>query len=145
MASRKSIGASVAALAAAFGATLSIGGSAQAHPHPAYPPSPLTTVAGRLSGPGDLFLPPSSNTAGAVNGAQIVDRNNRTVWFHQAAPGTVDADFRTQTLHGHRVLTFWEGTKFGGLSDGTDYIYDDHYRLIAQVHAGPGLTTDGHE
>lgn len=143
MASRTRIAAAAVALAATLGTAAWAGAPAQARPP--VPASPLTTVSGRLSGPGDLFLTPTSSAAGAVNGAQIVDQHNRTVWFHQAAAGTVDADFRTQILDGRPVLTFWEGTKFGGLSDGTDYIYDDHYREIAQVHAGPGLTTDGHE
>jgi hypothetical protein len=114
------------------------------HGTASYPASPLTTLTGRPRGARDIFVTPTS-AAGTSNGAQIVDRSGHTVWFHQAAPGTVDADFRTQSLHGKPVLTFWEGKNFGGLSDGTDYIYDDHYRLIASVHAGPGLTTDGHE
>jgi hypothetical protein len=28
---------------------------------------------------------------------------------------------------------------------GTDYIYNDHYQQIAEVHAGDGLSADGHE
>jgi Arylsulfotransferase (ASST) len=122
-------------------------GPAQAHPEPGstgYPPSPLTTLTGHPHGAGDIFVTPTS-AAGTSNGAQIIDPAGGTVWFHQAAPGTVDSDFRAQTVHGKPVLTFWEGKGFGGLSDGTDYIYDSHYRLIARVHAGPGLTTDGHE
>ena len=43
------------------------------------------------------------------------------------------------------MLTFWEGTGFGGLSQGTDYIYNDHYQQIATVKAGNGLSADGHE
>jgi len=43
------------------------------------------------------------------------------------------------------VLTFWEGTGFGGLSSGTDYIYNDRYQRIATVQAGNGLSADGHE
>lgn len=110
----------------------------------AYPPSPLTVLTGHPRDGGDIFVTPTS-AAGTSNGAQIIDSAGRTVWFHPAAPGTVDADFRTQTLEGKPVLTFWEGKNFGGLSDGTDYIYDNHYRLIASLHAAPGLTTDGHE
>ena len=34
---------------------------------------------------------------------------------------------------------------FGGLSSGTDYIYNDHYQQIATVNAGNGLSADGHE
>jgi hypothetical protein len=43
------------------------------------------------------------------------------------------------------VLTWWQGTGLGGLAQGTDFIYDDHYRQIATVQAGNGLSADGHE
>lgn len=137
-----------AVLATATAAALALGGApahaAPAHGSTAYPSSPLTVLTGHPRGAADIFVTPTS-AAGTSNGAQIIDAAGRTVWFHQAAPGTLDADFRTQTLHGKPVLTFWEGKNLGGLSDGTDYIYDQHYRLIASVHAGPAVTTDGHE
>ncbi len=133
----------VVGAAAVLAATVAFAAPAVAH-RQSDPADPLTTVTGHVRGNGDIFVTPTS-AAGTGNGAQIVDKQGRTVWFHQAAPGTVDADFRTQTLNGKPVLTFWEGTGFGGLSNGTDYIYSDHYKLIAKVHAGDGLTTDGHE
>ncbi|RLV48380.1 hypothetical protein D9V37_16685 [Nocardioides mangrovicus] len=134
-------------------AALALTGTGVAHPAEAAqparaaqrPPSPLTTAVGRPTGAGDVFVTPTSSAPGFVNGAQIIDKRGRTVWFHRAAAGTVDADFRSQTLHGERVLTFWEGTGLGGLADGTDYVYDRHHKLIAKVHAGRHLTTDGHE
>jgi hypothetical protein len=43
------------------------------------------------------------------------------------------------------VLTWWQGTGLGGLAQGTDYIYNDHYQQIATVNAGNGLSADGHE
>ena len=54
-------------------------------------------------------------------------------------------DFRTQTYQGKPVLTWWQGTGFGGPSSGTDYIYNDRYRQIAEVKAGNGYSADGHE
>src|SRR5579875_2189353 len=62
-----------------------------------------------------------------------------------APAGDTDADLRVQRYEGKPVLTFWEGTGLGGLSNGTDYILNRHYKEIATVHAGNGLTTDGHE
>ena len=59
--------------------------------------------------------------------------------------GLTASDFRTQTYDGQPVLTWWEGTGLGGLSSGTDYIYNDHYQQIATVNAGNGLSADGHE
>jgi hypothetical protein len=87
----------------------------------------------------------TGDTTTYANGAEITDRTGQELWFHPAPAGDVDADFQPQTLHGKPVLTFWEGTNFGGLSDGTDYIYNDRYEQIAAIHAGDGLTTDGHE
>ena len=43
------------------------------------------------------------------------------------------------------MLTWWQGTGLGGLAQGTDYIYNDHYQQIATVQAGNGLSADGHE
>jgi Arylsulfotransferase (ASST) len=109
-------------------------------------PPPITVTTGTSApGQGDLFLTPTDATTSYPNGAEIATPAGKEIWFHQAPTGDVDADFRPQTLHGRPVLTFWEGTNFGGLSDGTDYIYNDHYQQIAAIHAGDGLTTDGHE
>jgi hypothetical protein len=109
-------------------------------------PAPLSVLTPHGAvGRGDIFLTPTGDTGSYANGAEITDRNGRALWFHPAPAGDVDADFRAQTLDGKRVLTFWEGTGFGGLSDGTDYILNDSYQQIAAVHAGDGLTTDGHE
>jgi hypothetical protein len=118
--------------------------AAQTTTPPSTPPITVTTGTG-APGQGDLFLTPTGDTTTYANGAEIADPTGKQLWFHQAPAGDVDADFRPQTLHGKPVLTFWEGTNFGGLSDGTDYIYNDHYQQIAAIHAGDGLTTDGHE
>jgi hypothetical protein len=114
-------------------------------PAPTAPPLLTVDTGGAAPGQGDLFLTPTGDTGTYANGAEIVDRSGRKLWFHQAPSGDVDADLRPQTLHGRPVLTYWEGTNFGGLSDGTDYILNDHYKQIAAIHAGEGLTTDGHE
>src|ERR1700733_14025585 len=44
-----------------------------------------------------------------------------------------------------RGLTWWQGTGLGGLSAGTDYIYNARYQPIATVQAGNGYSADGHE
>ena len=59
--------------------------------------------------------------------------------------GQEASDFRLQTYDGQPVLTWWQGTGLGGLSNGTDYIYNDHFQQIAAVNAGNGLSADGHE
>jgi hypothetical protein len=109
-------------------------------------PAPLTVLTPHGAvGSGDLFITPTGDTGTYANGAEITDRDGHELWFHAAPAGDTDADFRAQTYDGRRVLTFWEGTGLGGLSTGTDYIYNDRYQQIAAVHAGDGLTTDGHE
>jgi hypothetical protein len=67
------------------------------------------------------------------------------IWFHAVPAGDSATDFRTQTYQGKPVLTWWQGTGFGGLSSGTDYIYNDRYQQIAEVNAGNGYSADGHE
>lgn len=59
--------------------------------------------------------------------------------------GQSAADFRVQRYRGRPVLTWWQGTGLGGLSSGTDYIYNNRYEPLAAVHAGNGLSADGHE
>ena len=133
-----------AALAAALAVAVT-GASAASAATPTTPP-PLTVVTGSGAvGHGDIFVSPFGDPSTYANGAEILDRTGRELWFHPAPAGEEDSDFRTQTLHGRPVLTFWEGTNLGGLATGTDYIYNDRYQRIASVHAGDGLSADGHE
>ena len=108
------------------------------------PVTVLTDTAG--NGGGDIFISPFGDSSTYANGAEILSPDGKKViWFHPAPAGEEDADFRTQTYDGQPVLTFWQGTGLGGVSTGTDYIYNDHYRLIATVKAGNGYSADGHE
>ncbi len=111
------------------------------------PVPPVTVTTDHLRDPGgDIFVSPFGKTDTYVNGAEILSPDGRhVVWFHPAPAGQEISDFRTQTYHGKRVLTFWQGTGLGGLAQGTDYVYDDHYRQIATVRAGHGESADGHE
>jgi hypothetical protein len=104
----------------------------------------LTNTAGNKGG--DIFISPFGDATTYANGAEILSPNGKkVVWFHRAPAGQEDADFRTQTYDGKPVLTFWQGTGLGGVSTGTDFIYNDHYKLIAAVKAGNGYSADGHE
>jgi hypothetical protein len=109
------------------------------------PPVTILTDKGGAGG-GDIFVAPYGDSSAYANGAEILSPDARkVVWFHQAPAGDEDADFRTQTYDGKPVLTFWEGTRLGGVSTGTDYIYNDKYQKIAEVRAGNGYSADGHE
>jgi hypothetical protein len=112
------------------------------------PVTVLTDKGGVLAdkGGGDIFISPFGDATTYANGAEILSPNGKKViWFHQAPAGEEDSDFRTQTYQGKPVLTFWQGTGLGGVATGTDYIYNSHYKLIATVKAGNGLSADGHE
>ena len=110
-------------------------------PRPRSPCSP----PGADNGNGDIFISPFGDTSSYANGAEIINNAGHVIWFHPVPAGQEAADFRTQTYLGHPVLTWWQGTGLGGLSSGTDYIYNDHYQQIATVQAGNGYSADGHE
>ena len=142
------LAAGAALLLAAIPATA----AAATHPHAAAPtgPPPVTVLNdGHTRAADDVFVTPTSDTpqtqAEYANGAEILNRQGKKLWWHAAPAGDSDADLRVQRYHGKPVLTFWEGSGLGGLSNGTDYILNQHYKTIAKVNAGDGDTTDGHE
>jgi hypothetical protein len=109
-------------------------------------PPPVTILTSQAHiGRGDIFITPTGDASTYANGAEILDKRGNIVWFHAIPQGQTAADFRTQTYRGQPVLTWWQGTGLGGLSNGTDYIYNDRYQQIATVNAGDGLSADGHE
>ena len=106
------------------------------------PPAVLVLKQGADNSNGDIFIAPDG---GSVGGPEIISNTGKVIWFHAVPAGEVATDFRTQTYQGKPVLTWWQGTGFGGPSSGTDYIYNDRYRQIAEVKAGNGYSADGHE
>ncbi|HUA12553.1 MAG TPA: arylsulfotransferase family protein [Solirubrobacteraceae bacterium] len=108
------------------------------------PPVSILTPNGAV-GNGSIFITPTGDTANYANGPEILSANGAVQWFHPIPQGQTAGDFRTQSYRGKQVLTWWQGTGFGGLSSGEDYIYNDHYKPIAVVKAGNGLSADGHE
>jgi hypothetical protein len=94
---------------------------------------------------GDFFITPTGDTTTYANGPEIVDGSGNVVWFHAVPTGDTASDFRTQTYNGKPVLTWWQGTGLGGVSDGEDVIANAKGQQIAKVKAGDGDTTDGHE
>jgi hypothetical protein len=119
-------------------------GSAVASADSPPPPVSILTDHGPI-GDGDIFISPTGDQSTYGNGPEILDRHGRVVWFHAIPQGQTAADFRTQTLDGRQVLTWWQGTGLGGLAKGTDYIYNDHFQPLTTVNAGNGLSADGHE
>ncbi len=124
-------------------ASLFTASAAVAAPVAAPPVTILTARANAVRG--DIFITPTGGATQYANGPEILDRRGNVVWFHAIAAGLTAADFRAQSYRGQRVLTWWQGTGLGGLSSGTDYIYNERYQPIATVNAGNGLSADGHE
>jgi hypothetical protein len=131
------VGAAVIALTAA--------GSALAATPTSPPPVTILTSSPFVGHGGDFFISPFGDTSTYANGPEIVNSQGDVVWFKAVPAGEEASDFRVQRYDGQPVLTFWQGTGLGGLSSGTDYIYNDRYQQIAAVNAGNGLSADGHE
>ncbi len=136
----------MAAFAVAVAGALALLPAASALAAPTSPPpiSILTSQPGFGHGE-DFFLTPTGDTSTYANGPEIIDTKGNVVWFDPVPAGLAATDFRTQKLWGQNVLTFWQGTENGGVGNGTDYIYNDHYQQIATVSAGNGLQADAHE
>jgi hypothetical protein len=132
-----------AALAGLIPAALAAGPAAAASP--AGPPPVTVLTRGPGAGHGDIFISPYGLSASYQYGPEILSPSGREIWFHPVPAGEEASDFRAQRYQGQPVLTWWQGTGLGGLSSGTDYIYNDHYQQIATVQAGNGYTADGHE
>ncbi len=109
------------------------------------PPVTILTSSPFVAQGGDFFISPVGDQSTYANGPEIVNSQGDVVWFQAVPAGEEASDFRVQTYDGQPVLTWWQGTGLGGLSSGTDYIYNDHYQQIATVNAGNGLSADGHE
>ena len=133
------------ALLAAVPLTLAGAASAHATTTPTAPPPVAILASHGIASDEDFFITPTGDTTAYANGPEIVSPSGKVVWFHAVPSGEVASDLEVQRYDGQPVLTWWQGTGFGGLSSGTDYIYNTHYQQIAAVHAGGGLNTDGHE
>jgi Arylsulfotransferase (ASST) len=132
-----------AVLAGLIPAALAAGPAAAASP--AGPPPVTVLTRGPDAGHGDIFISPYGLSASYQYGPEILSPSGHVIWFHPVPAGEEASDFRAQRYQGQPVLTWWQGTGLGGLSSGTDYIYNDHYQQIATVQAGNGYTADGHE
>jgi Arylsulfotransferase (ASST) len=140
--------AGLAALGAAAATAPSVAATSshrQAASTPTAPPPVTSLVHGIGDREGKYFITPTGDTSTYANGPEIVDGNGKVLWFHAVPAADTAADFKEQTYNGKPVLTWWQGTGLGGVSDGTDVIDNVKGQQIATVTAGNGLTTDGHE
>jgi hypothetical protein len=96
----------------------------------------------RRAAPGYIFIAPKKDVVQA--GPLILDNRGRVVWFLPLDTHGV-TDFRMQRYHGRPVLTWWHGRPDKGGGKSGYSIYDDSYRLVAQVQPGNGMLGDIHE
>lgn len=107
-----------------------------------------------------IFVAPyafSEDAAVGQQGALIMDSLGNPVWFAPLpSPNLMNTDFRTQTLYGQPVLTFWQGSLAsppaytnvpGGSSEPGScfYILNNRYEVIETLTAFKGFTSDIHE
>jgi hypothetical protein len=112
-------------------------------------PTPITVLQrSNEDAPGYVFVAPKAGgPSTAQQGLEIIDDQGRPVWFHSLPAGEQAWDFRAQRYHGKPVLTWWQGSSHTGVGhgEGSDYVVDSSYNVIATVKAGNGFDADGHE
>jgi hypothetical protein len=126
-------------------AAIALTGATAALAAPTAPPPVTILSSSPLVGHDDFFISPFGDQGTYANGPEILSPSGNVVWFHPVPQGEEASDFREQLYQGQPVLTWWQGTGLGGLSQGTDYIYNEHFQQVATVNAGNGLSADGHE
>ncbi len=131
-------GAAVIVLAGTACSTVTSGAAARARA-----PAVIVLKQGANNGNGDIFITPAG---GSLSGPEIISNTGQVIWFHPLPAHELAADFRAQTYQGKPVLTWWQGPpNLGAVSGGTDYLYNDRYRQIAEVKGGNGYSADGQE
>lgn len=123
-------------LAAGSGVFLPVGAASASAAAPDAPPEVTVGVHRPGTAPGLLFLGPQNPMTSAARGPQIVDDRGRPVWFRPIPDDHFSSDVRVQTYRGRQVLTWWEGIQTvpgAGITVGTGYIADSHYRIIAKL------------
>ncbi|HEX3873954.1 MAG TPA: arylsulfotransferase family protein, partial [Solirubrobacteraceae bacterium] len=113
---------------------------------------PASTIRLSLPGqaPGLIFIAPkkvfgSKQPVGAQQGQEIIDPKGKVRYFKPNTGHLVANDFAVQEYEGKPVLTYWYGVQVNGHGNGYDVIEDEHYHVIATVHAGDGMQADFHE
>jgi Arylsulfotransferase (ASST) len=111
------------------------------------PPPVEILTSGIGQAEGHIFLAPFSFPATPpsteASGPLIIDRTGQPVWFEPRTKVTA-IDLRVQRYRGAPVLTWWEGTVFGGYG-GTFVIADAAYHEITRIRARNGYKADLHE
>ncbi|MGH3214079.1 MAG: arylsulfotransferase family protein, partial [Streptosporangiaceae bacterium] len=111
------------------------------------PPMLSVSVLGSPYGiPPYMFLgnKPYKGTVVGQEGLLIARRDGDIAWFSPITKGQV-LDFNVHSYQGKPVLTWWHGSTGASYGQGTCYIADSSYSLIATIKGGNGLMPDMHE
>lgn len=109
--------------------------------------------------PGRIFLTPyatQGRTTGQTGSVILSESGDPILFRRLPSTNLMNTDFRTQTLGGESVLTFWQGTvvlpqRETNLPPGYPepgacwYVLDHHYRLVGTIAPRHGRTADLHE
>ncbi|GAA0318817.1 arylsulfotransferase family protein [Actinoallomurus spadix] len=111
--------------------------------HRALPAAPELRILRHRPGaaPGMILITPQSLPPAPRDGNEILDGQGRPVWFRPVPARQFTTDLRVQRYRGRPVLTWLQGALADGVLsyrsgfayDGTGYIADTHYRVIATV------------
>jgi hypothetical protein len=92
---------------------------------------------------GDIFITPSNSRQ---HGPMILNPRGHLVWFDHITNRLSVYNLEAQTYRGQPVLTWWQGKfAYGHGIDGRGVIMNSSYRILKEVGAGNGYTSDLHE
>ncbi|MGH3002700.1 MAG: arylsulfotransferase family protein [Gaiellaceae bacterium] len=104
---------------------------------------PLLSVDHRSPGGANGYVLVAPFTGQDHGTALIADDSGEPVWIYQS-PKLV-MNFRSQTLFGKPVLTWWEGAVVDGFFAGECVVADESYGVVKRLSAGNGLQPEVHE
>jgi EmrB/QacA subfamily drug resistance transporter len=91
----------------------------------------------------DLNKPPIVGQSGPM----VLGRDLQPVWFQPVPEDVVASNLTLQSYQGKPVLGWWQGrvTKNGPTETGEDVVVDQHYHVVARLHATDGWVLTLHE
>ncbi len=107
-----------------------------------------TGGSAEAASPGRQFFLLTTEGSTGQHGPLMLDGDGEVVWFRPVASGGLAKNLNVQTYRGKPALTWWESGRTGSdvtIGEGTGYIADARYDIVAKVRAGHGLRMDFHE
>jgi Arylsulfotransferase (ASST) len=113
------------------------------HSMPGLGPPIVETAGNPDHASGDIFLTPGN---GRQHGPTIINSRGQLVWFDHISNRTDVSNLEVKRYRGKPVLTWWQGKFAGGHGiNGRDVIMSSSYRILKELKAGNGYSSDLHE